>query len=144
MRSLVFVFGCLLLGSLAVAGAFLWQRGRASPEGSHQPPPVETTAAATVDGPDDGIRVHFAELARQAGIAFRHEDGRTPMHYFPEVMGGGVAWIDYDQDGYPDLFLVQGGTFPPDLKTVPKRPTSRLYRNQGDGTFKDVTEAVGI
>jgi hypothetical protein len=59
-------------------------------------------------------------------------------------MGGGVAWIDYDQDGYLDLFLVQGGTFPPDPREKSTEHTSRLYRNRGDGTFEDVTARVGL
>ncbi|OWK36010.1 hypothetical protein FRUB_08573 [Fimbriiglobus ruber] len=59
-------------------------------------------------------------------------------------MGSGVAWIDFDKDGYPDLFFVQGGQFPPDPNAPPAGPTSRLYRNQGDGTFIDVTARVGL
>jgi hypothetical protein len=144
MRSLLCVFGFLLLSAVALTGAFLWQRGRASPSLARTPPAVETARTGPTDDPADRSGIRFTELARQAGIDFHHQDGRTPMHYFPEVMGGGAAWIDYDQDGYPDLFLVQGGTFPPDVKAVPKRPSSRLYRNLGDGTFQDVTEAVGI
>ncbi|MBN9519032.1 CRTAC1 family protein [bacterium] len=58
-------------------------------------------------------------------------------------MGSGVGWLDYDRDGRPDLFLVQGGRFPPD-PAAPAGPTSRLYRNRGDGTFTDVTADVGI
>ncbi|HEX4611332.1 MAG TPA: CRTAC1 family protein, partial [Urbifossiella sp.] len=64
-------------------------------------------------------------------------------HYVPEVMGAGVAWLDYDRDGFPDLFFVQSGRFPPDTGE-PTAPTSRLYRNRGDGTFADVTAEVGI
>jgi hypothetical protein len=93
---------------------------------------------------DEGVRIRFEELAKTAGINFEHNDGRSPMHYLPEVMGGGVAWIDFDQDGYLDLFLVQGGPFPPASGHSGTEPSSRLYRNQGDGTFVDVTEKVGI
>jgi hypothetical protein len=66
------------------------------------------------------------------------------MHYVPEIMGSGVAWIDYDQDGYLDLFFVQAGNFPADSDAKITEPTSRLYRNQGDGTFVDVTRQVGL
>jgi hypothetical protein len=104
---------------------------------------------------DDSSAIRFRDLASLAGIKFRHEAGYTEMHYFPEVMGGGVAWIDYDQDGYMDLLFVQGGAFPPPLPALaPERgglgkgrtpaATSRLFRNQGDGTFVDVTEKVGL
>jgi hypothetical protein len=89
-------------------------------------------------------RIHFRDLAKSAGITFQHFDSKTDMHYVPEIMGGGAAWIDYDQDGYLDLFLVQGSKFPPEADETPKKPTSRLYRNMGDGTFTDVTEQVGI
>jgi hypothetical protein len=93
--------------------------------------------------PQEEMSIRFREVAEEAGIAFRHVDGRTPMHYVPEIMGGGVGWLDYDQDGYLDLFAVQGGPFPP-TDAPPKTPTSRLYRNRGDGTFEDVTVQVGI
>jgi hypothetical protein len=94
--------------------------------------------------PSDHLPIRFVDLANSAGIAFTHIDGHTPMHYFPEVMGGGSAWLDYDQDGFMDLLLVQGGPFPPDNAKPQQNPTSRLYRNQGDGTFMDVTEKVGL
>src|SRR5262249_11354059 len=93
--------------------------------------------------PGSAPPVMFVELAREVGLTFRHEDGPSPMHYFPEISGGGVAWLDFDQDGYLDLLFVQGGKFPvpPD---APPRPGTRLYRNQGDGTFLDVTQGVGL
>ena len=49
--------------------------------------------------PDDGPAIRFRDLAASSGVSFNHVAGFTDMHYFPEVMGGGVAWIDFDQDG---------------------------------------------
>ncbi len=142
MRHLWYVAGFLFVVSLSLLALLSWDHRQA--DSSLKPgwdgnPPLSVAPTT-----DDGIRIHFSDLASRAGIAFQHVDGRTPMHYFPEVMGGGVAWLDYDQDGYIDLFLVQGGPFPPDPQSTPSVPTSRLYRNQGDGTFIDVTEKVGI
>jgi hypothetical protein len=142
MRYLAFLTGCLLAATLFTALMVACNRRR--PEASSplqlQPTPTVPTAAI----PDDGVRIRFEDLTRTAGIDFEHIDGRSPMHYLPEVMGAGVAWIDYDQDGYLDLFLVQGGPFPPDPQRSAEKPSSRLYRNQGDGTFVDVTLKVGI
>src|SRR5439155_10687835 len=142
MRCLVFLTGFLLIGTVFTVALFAWNRHRAA---SPSPPlPEEAPAARTAAIPDDGSPIRFEDLATTAGIDFSHIDGRTNMEYLPEVMGGGVAWIDYDQDGFLDLFLVQGGPFPPDPGRMPQKPSSRLYRNQGDGTFVDVTEKVGI
>lgn len=87
--------------------------------------------------------IAFRELTAEIGVAFHHEDGASPMHYFPEIAGGGVAWLDFDQDGFLDLLFVQGGRFPA-AADAPARSGSRLFRNRGDGTFQDVTEEVGL
>jgi hypothetical protein len=89
-----------------------------------------------------GVHIHFADVTKAAGIAFTHFDGRTDKHYVMEEMGSGVAWLDYDQDGLMDLFFVQGSAVLPPL---PKdTPTSKLYRNLGNGRFRDVTAEVGL
>jgi hypothetical protein len=90
--------------------------------------------------PDTPVR--FTDVTAKAGIQFEHFDGHTEMEYIMETLGSGLAWLDYNQDGLMDLFLVQGSTFvPPHL---PSPPQSRLYRNQGDGTFRDVTASAGL
>ena len=82
-------------------------------------------------------------MTAASGIDFEHFDSKTSMDYVPEMMGSGVAWIDYDNDGWPDLFCVQAGPLLPAADRA-ARPTSKLYRNNGDGTFTDVTEQAGL
>jgi len=83
----------------------------------------------------------FEEVAAEAGILYEHVRADTVRYYFPEIVSGGAAWLDYDGDGYLDLYLVQGGFFD---TTLPGQPTNRLYRNRGDGTFEDVSERAGV
>lgn len=80
------------------------------------------------------------EVAREIGVDFRHEPG--PEHYYiPQEMGPGGAFLDYDDDGHIDLYLVQGGRLPG--TTIGEPSPNRLFRNRGDGTFEDVTERSG-
>jgi hypothetical protein len=87
----------------------------------------------------------FVDVTRKSGIDFHHYDSATSMHYMMETMGSGVGWIDYNNDGWPDLFCVQDSPVRP-AKTGNdvSLPTCKLYRNNGDGTFTDVTKEVGL
>jgi hypothetical protein len=86
--------------------------------------------------------VTFTDIAPTAGITFVHDNAWTPEKYLIESMGAGCAWIDYDQDGFMDLYLVNGAAT---KIYTPKQPLrSALYRNQGDGTFTDVTKSAGV
>src|SRR5262245_54021132 len=84
----------------------------------------------------------FRDIAKAAGIRFIHDNAATPEKYLIETMGAGCGWIDYDADGLLDLYLVNGAA------TRIYKPTARLrgalYRNNGDGTFTDVTEKAGV
>jgi hypothetical protein len=86
--------------------------------------------------------VAFVDVAQAAGLTFRHDNAASPDKYLIETMGAGCGWIDYDQDGLLDLYLVNGAA----TKTyVPRHPLrSALYRNNGDGTFTDVTIHAGV
>ncbi len=83
----------------------------------------------------------FAEIAKEAGLDFVHFSGMTEEKHFPTANGSGVAVFDYDNDGLLDIYFATATLLP--LGTAVKGP-NRLYKNLGDGTFKDVTEASGL
>jgi hypothetical protein len=102
------------------------------------------TPATPADAPDVKPTPElpwFVDVTAAGGIDFQHFDSTTPMHYMQETLGSGVAWIDYNNDGWPDLFCVQDGPVRPGTGPL---PTGKLYRNNGDGTFTDVTKEVGL
>ncbi|MEM7315988.1 MAG: VCBS repeat-containing protein, partial [Planctomycetota bacterium] len=83
----------------------------------------------------------FTDISEKCGIDFVHHNGATGEKLLPETMGGGVAVIDYDSDGLPDLFFVDSKSW----DESDKQPSgSRLYRNLGGGSFEDVSQATGI
>src|SRR5437773_2327129 len=85
----------------------------------------------------------FRDIAPAAGLTARTViGGDRTKQYILETTGGGAAIVDYDDDGWPDIFLVNGAR----LASSPgdEAPISHLYRNNGDGTFADVTEKAGI
>jgi hypothetical protein len=85
----------------------------------------------------------FVEVSGQAGIRFTLTSGGPEKRYIIEAKGGGgIAWIDYDNDGYPDLFLVNGSTF--EHWRRGDSPRSRLYHNDRNGTFSDVSAGSGL
>ncbi|HJN51799.1 MAG TPA: FG-GAP-like repeat-containing protein [Pseudomonadales bacterium] len=89
--------------------------------------------------------IRFTEVTEQAGIRFEHFPF-TRTSQLPEDMGSGVAWGDYDGDGLADLFLVNfaAPVGVSEAEMAAGAVTDRLYRNRGDGTFKDVTESTGV
>ena len=92
----------------------------------------------------------FEDITAKSRIRFKHEASRTSQKYLPESMGGGVAMFDYDNDGWLDLFFVNGAEIkdPMPLGASPDKSDprfwNRLYRNNRDGTFTDVTETAGL
>ncbi len=86
--------------------------------------------------------VHFRDITAQAGIHFTHNNGAFGKKWLPETMGPGCAFIDYDNDGYPDILLVNGNDFPGHPHGG--ATTLKLYHNNHDGTFTDVTRKAGL
>ena len=114
-------FGLLVAAGLAlvVAGRF-WPK---PPNPSPEPP------------------LRFTDVTDQADITFRHVNGATGQKLLPETMGSGVAVLDYDRDGRPDLFFVNSRPWP---GQPTETATQALYRNKGDGTFEEVSKDVGL
>ncbi len=96
------------------------------------------SAAAAQSKPQ---HITFRDITRAAGIRFVHVNGAFGKKYLPETMGPGCAFIDYDNDGYPDILLVNGTDFPGHGHSP---ATLKLYHNNRNGTFTDVTAKAGL
>jgi hypothetical protein len=95
-------------------------------------------------------RVTFEDVTAKAGLNFKHTIGASELTSLVQATGVGCAFLDYDNDGFLDIYLVNGGCLPGlgDLRTnnaaAPRVAGDRLYHNRGDGTFEDVTGKAGI
>ena len=87
--------------------------------------------------------IRFEDVTSKSGIDFFADSNPTPNKNQPETMLSGVGFIDYDNDGYLDIFLINGASLPSLKKESPKF-YNRLYHNNHDGTFTDVTEKAGL
>jgi hypothetical protein len=85
--------------------------------------------------------VTFRDITAQSGIRYRHNNGAFGKKYLPETMGPGAAFIDYDGDGFQDILITNGADWPGRPKTA---STPKLYHNNGNGTFTDVTAKAGL
>ena len=108
-----------------------------------------TTGAVTLIA-SAGENLAFTDVAAQAGLRAQMRCGGPEKSWIPEANGSGVAWLDYDNDGLPDLLIVNGGTMPQLRQIVGgKRPDPMpgsvyLFHNLGNGRFEDVTEKAGL
>jgi enediyne biosynthesis protein E4 len=88
--------------------------------------------------------VRFADITKAAGISFVHTNGLTDKKLLPETMCGGVAVIDFDNDGKPDILFVNACTWPGQQIPKADEPTVVLYRNLGNSKFQDVSKEAGL
>jgi enediyne biosynthesis protein E4 len=119
---------------------------------SAEPQPTQSSVPAITTPPGQASQtnstptrpsgpVEFVDVTSQAGIHFKHNTGAFGKKYLPETMGSGVCIIDYDNDGWPDIFFVNSMDWP-EHKTAKSYPA--LYHNNHDGTFTDVTREAGL
>src|SRR5262245_7545168 len=85
------------------------------------------------------VSVRFTDIASQAGVKDPLLSGSTKKDYVLEVNGSGACWLDYDNDGNVDLYMVNGSTLQALQGKTPRPAQNHLYRNNGNGTFTDVT-----
>ncbi len=118
--------------------SFLWgMAGLASTSG------LRLDAFAASPSPDPGFRL--VDVTAQSGIRFRHNSGAYGGKLLPETLGAGCAFLDYDRDGWQDILLVNGLDWPGHKREQKSEPsTLKLYRNNRNGTFSDVTHSAGL
>ena len=102
--------------------------------------PVLASVFIVSQGADSPPSVRFTDVTAAAGIHFAHNAGRTGKKWLPETMGSGVAFFDADGDGHLDILLLNGADWIP----RGQHTTAALYRNNGNGTFTDVTHGSGL
>jgi hypothetical protein len=130
----------LVLGVLAAALILILK---------HKPPPApaqitKLSAPSAPERPQAEVPLaNFKDITAEAGITFKHVTGAYGAKLLPETMGGGVAFFDYDNDGYQDLLFINSN-FWPEHPAGNSPPRSALYHNDGHGHFTDVTQGCGL
>jgi enediyne biosynthesis protein E4 len=99
------------------------------------------SAGIPLPSPRSSPGFHFTDVTASAGLRFQHNSGAYGGKLLPETLGSGCAFLDYDADGWPDILLINAMDWPGHKK---QRSTLKLYRNNRNGTFSDVTQAAGL
>lgn len=102
---------------------------------------VLVRASLAGQAPAGAATPQFVDVTRAAGLTFRHNSGAFGKKYLPETLGPGVAFIDYNGDGWQDLFFANGKDWPGQRR---RASTLQLFRNNKNGTFTDVSAASGL
>jgi hypothetical protein len=142
--SLLFATFAILQGCHKTSGPTLEQPAPHQPAASSSPTaaPIPATPQPAADqGTRASGPIHFTDVTAQAGIHFKHNSGAFGQKYLPETMGSGACFIDYDNDGYQDILLINSKDWPghQSHKSYPA-----LYHNNHDGTFTDVTRQAHL
>ncbi|MEK6302946.1 MAG: CRTAC1 family protein [Acidobacteriota bacterium] len=137
-RCVVLWFIVTLLSPLLGCGTSTQQKQKDS---SADQPAGQLPAPQATDAPRYSRPTQFADVTAQAGINFKHNSGAFGKKYLPETLGSGCAFLDYDNDGWQDILLVNSMNWPgrPGPKSYPA-----LYHNNQNGAFTDLTKESGL
>src|SRR5262245_30430905 len=113
--------------ALTLSGTYLAQVFLSMPGGLQSVPPTSA--------------IQYVDVTKASGLTFRHNSGATGKKYLPETLGPGVAFIDYNGDGWQDLFFTNGKDWPGQRR---QPSTLELFRNNRNGTFTNVTVTAGL
>src|SRR5215831_17302038 len=134
----------LSLLCVLVAAILQSQNGGVSTAGTFKPVKDSNSRPITAGGFVDGAPTYFSDVTARTGLQrFHHISGSIEKRYILESPSGGVALFDYDNDGWLDVYLVNGSTFAA-LQGKEKPPRAALFHNNHDGTFTDVTAKAGV
>src|SRR5262245_10721047 len=146
LRSLrLYLLFVLLLSPLLGCGNSRPAEQNSSAETKKDEPGEEAASQAQASPPAEAPRysgpITFTDATAQAGIQFKHNNGAFGKKYLPETLGSGCAFIDFDNDGWQDILLINSTNWPghPGPKSY-----SALYHNNKNGTFTDVTREAGL
>jgi enediyne biosynthesis protein E4 len=133
-----------IVAALAAGVGFLiWWRNDSRTRAESKTPLTMAEARRNAGAPAPVVR--FTDITAESGIRFTHVNGAAGEKLLPETMGGGVAFVDFDNDGAPDLLFVNSTSWPWNaISPNMPRPTMALYRNGGGGHFADVTAGSGL
>ncbi len=135
------LLGLLLLAVIVGLAVLFTQPGKQVEQPEVQPPPQVPVKQQAAPG-DTPPQLTFSDITEQAGIDFVHVSGAYGERLMPETIGSGAAFFDYDNDGDPDLFLVNSRYW--EGHEGQQLPRLALYQNDGKGFFSDVTEDAGL
>ena len=130
------IFVCML--GLLAAACNGQKEVEEQPTFTQERPGFTGDRSSSVDSP-----IRFTDITRQAGITFTHKNGAFGEKWMPETIGSGGGFFHYDDDEYPDLFLVNSSEWAGHESGQPL-PTPELYLNQGDGTFRSITQQANL
>ena len=142
-RLLSLTIGCLVLGGCGPGGQTFPPAGRTTTNPPRRAPVASESAK---DSRIESGPFQFLEVAGSTGLRFRHHSPLTEQRHVHLVMGSGLGWVDFDQDGWPDLYGCQGETYATrdEHGQLTPSPRDSLYRNQSGDSFLDVTDHIGL
>ncbi len=142
IKPYMIICALLVVGMMIAASAF-WLGGRRDqPNRVVSRPPDASLPIVSPSESDSELR--FTDVTMAAGLRFTHVSGASGKRWYPETIGSGVAFFDYDGDAQPDILFVNGQDWPSYDGARAADATLQLYRNRGAGEFENVTEAAGL